>query len=147
MAWRWQSDAASPDFHRIDSWWTFTACRRTAGLRFAAACMASRKAWYRDAQEELYRPKQSNHIDRVFRFALHLHRGDYTNTVVSRRTKLHNCETMSMNIVLDVDKKTTGGFARDDPRHMRHVRHVSEAAFRRRLWKRSRNRKRIKPMA
>ena len=26
---------------------------------------------------------------------------------ISRRTKLHNCETMSMYIVLDVDKKTT----------------------------------------
>ena len=35
-------------------------------LRFAAACMASRKAWNRYAQEKLYRPKESNHIDRVF---------------------------------------------------------------------------------
>ena len=64
-------------------------------LRFAAACMASRKAWYRDAQEKLHSPKESNHIDRVFRFALPLHRGDSTITVVSRRTELHNCETMS----------------------------------------------------
>ena len=43
-------------------------------LRCAAACMASRKAWHRDAQENTYRPKESNHIGRVF-----------------RRTKLHNC--------------------------------------------------------
>ena len=64
-------------------------------LRFAAACMASRKAWYRDAKEKHYRPKESNHIDRVLRFALHLHSGDSTNTVVSRRTKLHNCERES----------------------------------------------------
>ena len=36
-------------------------------LRNAAACMASRKAWYRDAQEKLHRPIESNNIDRVFR--------------------------------------------------------------------------------
>ena len=34
-------------------------------LRFAAACMACRNAWYRDAQEKLYRPRASNHIDRA----------------------------------------------------------------------------------
>ena len=43
----------------------------------------------------------------VFRFALHLHRGDSTNTIVNRRTKLQNCERMSMHYVLNVDKKTT----------------------------------------
>ena len=76
-------------------------------LRFAAACMASRKACYRDAQETLYRPEESSHIDRVFRFALHLHSGNSTNKVVNRRTKLRNCETMSTYVVQDVDKKTT----------------------------------------
>ena len=76
-------------------------------LSFAAACVASRKAGYRDTQEKLHRPRESNHIDRVFRFALHLHRRDSTNAVASRRTKLHYCETMSMYIVLDADKKTT----------------------------------------
>ena len=69
--------------------------------------LASRKAWYRHAPEKLYRPEASNHIARIFRFALHLHRGDSTNTVVNRRTKLHNCGTVSMYFVLDVDKKTT----------------------------------------
>ena len=81
-------------------------------LHFAATCMASRWAWYRDAQEKPCRPKESNHIDRIFRFALHLHRGDSTNTAVSRRTKVHNCETLSMYIVLDVDMKTTWTDAR-----------------------------------
>ena len=51
-------------------------------LRFAAACMASRKAWHSDAQEKLYRLKEPNHIDRVFRFALHFLREDSTNTIV-----------------------------------------------------------------
>ena len=42
-------------------------------LRFAAACMASRKAWHHDAQERIYRHVVSNHIGLDFRFALHLH--------------------------------------------------------------------------
>ena len=75
-------------------------------LCFAAACMASRKAWCRDAQEKLFRPKASNHIDCIFRFALHLRREEFTNTVVSRTMKLHYCETMCAFFVLDDDKKT-----------------------------------------
>ena len=93
VAWRWQSDAASLEFHRLDI--HRTSVNRWE-LRFAAARMASKNAWYRIAQEKLYRPKESNHIDSVFRFAQHLDRGASTNTVVSRRTKVHKCETMSM---------------------------------------------------
>ena len=71
-----------------------------------------RRAWRAgrlgtEMRKRLHRPKESNHIDRVFRFALHLHRGGSTNTIVSGKTKLHYCETMSMYIVLDVDKKMT----------------------------------------
>ena len=58
VAWRWQSDAASLEFPRSRLGVAFLVdIHRTSvnrwELRFAAACMASRKAWYGDAQEKL----------------------------------------------------------------------------------------------
>ena len=111
MAWRWQSDVASLEFLRIVLVFLGGHSPHVGeplGAPLFSGVHAEQEGLVPRCARETLQTKESNHIDRVFRFLLHLHRGDSTNTVVGRRTKLHNCETMFMFFCTGRrDKKTT----------------------------------------
>ena len=83
VAWRWQSDAAPLEYPRealvLLSWWTHTTCRSTAG-----SSALQRRAWRAGRLGTAMRRRRSTDpwnrttLAALFRFALHLHRGDST---------------------------------------------------------------------